>query len=158
MPVHRASAQPDVVIAAARSWLGTPYHDQASVKGVGCDCLGLARGVWREVIGPEPFPIPPYTRDWGEVGAREVLADSAAQLLVPLPAGAIEPGAVLIFRMRDHAVAKHLGILTKAGSRIESGTGAFVHAYERLGVVEQPLTEAWRRRVAFVFRFPQERS
>jgi NlpC/P60 family putative phage cell wall peptidase len=59
-PIHR--------VIAARAWLGTPYHDQASLKGVGCDCLGLARGVWREVVGPEPFPIPPYSRDWGETG------------------------------------------------------------------------------------------
>jgi NlpC/P60 family putative phage cell wall peptidase len=67
------AADPDTVIIVARSWLRTPYHDQASLKGVGCDCLGLARGVWREVVGPEPFPIPPYSRDWGESGPREVL-------------------------------------------------------------------------------------
>jgi cell wall-associated NlpC family hydrolase len=53
------AADPDLVVAAARGWLGTPYHDQASVIGVGCDWIGLARGVWREVVGPEPFPIPP---------------------------------------------------------------------------------------------------
>ena len=69
-----ASADPARVVAVARSWLGTPYHDQASLRSVGCDCLGLARGVWREVVGPEPFPIPPYSRDWGETGPREVLA------------------------------------------------------------------------------------
>ena len=28
-------------------WIGTPYRHQASLKGVGCDCLGLVRGVWR---------------------------------------------------------------------------------------------------------------
>ena len=44
-------ADPNRVVAAARGWLGTPYHEQASVQGVGCDCLGLARGVWREVVG-----------------------------------------------------------------------------------------------------------
>ncbi len=69
------AADPDMVITVARSWLGTPYHDQASLKAVGCDCLGLARGVWREVVGPEPFPIPPYSRDWGESGPREVLIE-----------------------------------------------------------------------------------
>jgi hypothetical protein len=42
---------PTTIIAAARSWLGTPYAHQASLKGVGCDCLGLVRGVWREVQG-----------------------------------------------------------------------------------------------------------
>ena len=51
-------ADPDLVVAVARRWLGTPYHDQASVPGVGCDCLGLARGVWREVVGPELFRSP----------------------------------------------------------------------------------------------------
>jgi NlpC/P60 family putative phage cell wall peptidase len=65
---HRPVADPDRIVAAARRWLGTPYHDQASVIGVGCDCLGLVRGVWRELVGPELFPIPPYSRDWGETG------------------------------------------------------------------------------------------
>lgn len=152
------AASPETVVAAARSWIGTPYHDQASVRGVGCDCLGLARGVWRDVVGPEPFAIPAYSRDWGEVGGREVLAEGAAGMMIPAPEGALDPGSLVIFRMRDRAVAKHLGILTEAGPRIGSGAGAFVHAYERIGVVEQPLTEAWRRRIAFAFLFPAGRG
>jgi NlpC/P60 family putative phage cell wall peptidase len=78
------AADPDLVVSAARRWLGTPYHDQASVIGVGCDCLGLVRGVWREVVGPEPFPIPPYSRDWGETGPREVLAEGARACMIEL--------------------------------------------------------------------------
>jgi NlpC/P60 family putative phage cell wall peptidase len=42
------------IVAETRSWIGTPYRHQASLKGVGCDCLGLVRGVWRAVIGVEP--------------------------------------------------------------------------------------------------------
>ncbi len=44
------------------------------------------------------------------------------------------------------AIAKHVGILT--------GPGTFLHAYERLGVIKEPLTPAWRRRIAFAFLFP----
>ena len=38
-------ARAEAVIAAARGWIGTPYLHQASLKGVGTDCLGLVRGV-----------------------------------------------------------------------------------------------------------------
>ena len=48
------AANPARVIAAARAWLGAPYRHQASALGAGCDCLGLARGVWRALYGPDP--------------------------------------------------------------------------------------------------------
>ena len=35
------------ILTEARDWIGTPYQHQASLKGAGCDCLGLVRGVWR---------------------------------------------------------------------------------------------------------------
>lgn len=144
---QRRRADPSIVIAAARSWLGTPYHDQASLRGVGCDCLGLARGVWREVVGPEPFPIPPYSRDWGESGPREVLAEGARGVMIEVPVADTPPGTLLLFRMKPRAIAKHVGILT--------GSASFIHAYESLGVIEQPLTAPWRRRIAFAFLIPQ---
>ena len=87
------------VVAAARSWLGTPYHDQASLRGVGCDCLGLARGVWRDVVGTVPQAIPPYSRDWGETGVREVLADGARAMMIEIPLVQIGPGATAFTRM-----------------------------------------------------------
>ena len=143
-------ADPAEVIAIARDWLGTPYHDQASLRGVGCDCLGLARGIWRALHGPEPFQIPPYSRDWGETGAREVLAEGAARVMLPVAPEDRQPGDLLIFRMRPTAIAKHLGVLTEPEQ--------FLHAYERLGVIEEPLTAPWARRIAFVFRFPRPRA
>ena len=138
------------VIAAARGWLGTPYHDQASVKGVGCDCLGLARGIWREVVGTETLQVPPYSRDWGETGSSEVLADSAARVMIRIDPTDAGPGAVVLFRMRTGAIVKHAGILTAPDT--------FIHSYERLGVIEEPLTPAWRRRIAFAFLFPHPRK
>jgi NlpC/P60 family putative phage cell wall peptidase len=141
------TADPALVIAAARSWLGTPYHDQASLRGVGCDCLGLARGVWREVVGNEPFPIRPYSRDWGETGPHEVLANGAASMLIPIAMSDVGPGALVLFRMAPRAIAKHVGILTSSDR--------FIHSYERLGVVEEILTPTWARKIAFAFLFPR---
>jgi NlpC/P60 family putative phage cell wall peptidase len=139
-------ADPEQVIAAARGWLGTPYHDQASVKGVGCDCLGLVRGVWRDVVGDEPLPLPPYSRDWGETGTREPLADAARTVMLEISVTNLMPGSLILFRMRTGAVAKHCGIVT--------APDRFVHSYERIGVIEERLDHAWRRRIAFAFLFP----
>ena len=50
------------LVAEARAWLGTPYRHQAALRGVGCDCLGLVRGVWRAVHGAEPEPVPEPVR------------------------------------------------------------------------------------------------
>ena len=140
------AADPDAVIAAARGWLGTPYHDQASLRGVGCDCLGLARGVWRDLVGAEPQPIPPYSRDWGETGVCEVLAEGARAMMIEIPLAQIGPGALVLFRMAPRAIAKHVGILT--------APDRFIHAYDRLGVIEEALTTIWTRRIAFAFRYP----
>ena len=139
-------ANANAVIAAARAWLGTPYHDQASLRGVGCDCLGLARGVWRDVVGTEPQAIPPYSRDWGETGVREVLADGARSMMIEIPVSEIGPGTLVLFRMAPRAIAKHVGILT--------ASDRFIHAYDRLGVIEEALTTTWARKIAFAFRFP----
>jgi NlpC/P60 family putative phage cell wall peptidase len=69
----------EAIVKAARSWLGTPYHHQASLKGAGADCLGLIRGIWRELYGPEPEAMPAYTRDWGDAtGAETLLAAAGA--------------------------------------------------------------------------------
>ena len=106
---------PDAIVSAARGWLGTPYHHQGSVRGAGCDCLGLIRGVWRALYGPEPEALPAYTRDWGNATGSETLIAAACRHLMRLDdVTCAAPGDVLVFRMRDRGVAKHAGILVSA--------------------------------------------
>jgi len=136
------------IVAEARAWIGTPYVHQASALGAGTDCLGLLRGIWRGVIGSEPEPVPAYTADWGEGSGREVLMAAALRWLVP--SVEVLPGDVLLFRMRDGSIAKHLGIQSVIG-----GSAAFVHAYTGHGVIESPLSDPWTRRVAARFAFPE---
>lgn len=102
---------PCAVVAAARTWIGTPYHHQASLKGVGADCLGLIRGVWRDLYGTEAERPPGYSRDWGEASGEETLIAAATRHLLPKSIAAAQPGDVIIFRMREGAVAKHAAVL-----------------------------------------------
>lgn len=139
------------VLMAARGWLGTPYRHQASCKGAGADCLGLIRGIWREVVGPEPEVPPAYTADWAERGGVETLLAAAERRLLPLAPGEARPGDVLVFRMRAGGLAKHCAVLsagTAAGGRI-------IHAYSGHAVCETALGPAWARRLAGAFRFPR---
>jgi NlpC/P60 family putative phage cell wall peptidase len=135
------------IVAQAREWIGTPYRHQASLKGVGCDCLGLVRGVWRALYGEEPERVPAYSRDWAEANACEMLAQAGARHLVPVAREWIAPGDVLLFRWRAGLVAKHAAILT--------GNDTMIHAHDGAAVAEVAFAPWWRRRLAYAFRFPE---
>lgn len=137
----------DDIVTAARSWLGTPYRHQASLKGIGCDCLGLIRGVWRECVGGEPETMPAYTPHWAEDTGEDRLMRAARQHLVEIPIGAALPGSVLLFRMALGSPAKHCAILT--------GADTIIHAYWGKSVCETRLVPWWRRRIAAAFSFPE---
>ena len=137
------------IVRAARGWRGTPYVHQASCKGAGTDCLGLLRGVWREIYGAEPEPIPAYTQDWSEAERDERLWRAAARHLRAKPIDEMTAGDVLLFRMRAGMVAKHVGIVTGVGA-----APSFIHAYSKQGVIENALSTPWRRRVVACFSFP----
>lgn len=142
-------ADPSAVLTIARSWLSTPYLHQSSVQGVGADCLGLARGIWRALHGDEFWEVPPYSRDWGEAGRREVLAEAARAALIEISLDAAGPGTLILFRMASTVPAKHCGILGASVMR-----PSLIHAYDRSGVIEEAFTPAWSRRAAFAFQFP----
>ncbi|WP_299131409.1 NlpC/P60 family protein [uncultured Amaricoccus sp.] len=144
----------EAIVVRARQWIGTPYRHQSSCRGAGADCLGLLRGLWRETLGEEPQEIPPYTADWAEFGGGEDLLAAARRHLLMVARPNAQGGDVLILRMKDEGVAKHVGILAYS----EAGHATMIHAYSGYGVVESPLTPAWARRIVEVFRFPEERS
>ncbi|MBS0233734.1 MAG: C40 family peptidase [Proteobacteria bacterium] len=136
----------DGIVITARRWIGTPYHHQASLCGVGTDCLGLVRGVWRELYGEDAEAPPSYSRDWAEASRHEAMLEAATRHLVPIPLSSLGAGDVLVFRLRAGLVAKHAAILTSASTML--------HAIEGAPVSEVPLTNWWRRRIAGAFQFP----
>ena len=138
------------VVDVARSWLGTPYQHQQSLKGFAADCLGLVRGVWRELYGDEPETPPPYRADWAETSARETLLEAAQRWLLPANPADLRPGDVLLFRMAPEACIKHCAIVSEVGLP----EPRIIHAYWGRTVVESWLSSWWKRRLAASFRFP----
>lgn len=135
------------IVRVARTWIGTPYHHQASLAGVGTDCLGLVRGVWRTLYGCEPAALPSYTRDWAEASGRETLLEAARRHLIEKECTNAKLGDVLVFRLRPWFPAKHVAIL--------AGRTTMIHAMEGAPVAEVAFAPWWRRRLAGVFSFPE---
>ena len=146
MPQHPRPVSRADIVAAARGWLGTPYHHQASRRGVGADCLGLIRGVWRDLYATEAEVPPAYTRDWAEARGQETLLEAAERHLTLRRDTGRAAGDVVVFRYRTGVPAKHVGIL--------SGPTTFIHAMEGVPVAEVSLCGWWQRRIAGVFTFP----
>lgn len=130
----------------AGRWIGTPYRHQASTRQVGCDCLGLMLGIWRELYGEVVSSPLDYSRDWAETGRGEPLLDALHECCEVLTSSAMRPGDILAFRWQAGAAAKHLALLATE-NRI-------IHAYGGHAVTASAFVPSWRRRLAGVFAFP----
>lgn len=130
----------------AEEWLGTPYRHQASCKGAGTDCLGLIRGIWRELYGFEPAKPPAYSANWADLDGGEALLAAAQRYLRPCPYLNPNPGHVLLFRPYPGGPVKHAGIM--------ACDQRFVHAYWDRAVTQSYLGRWWQRRLAAIFAFP----
>ncbi|WP_367715358.1 NlpC/P60 family protein [Nitratireductor sp. GISD-1A_MAKvit] len=147
--LHCEDALRQAILHEALDWVGTPYRHQASRKHVGCDCLGLLRGVWRKVYECDVEHPGDYSADWAETSRKDRLLEAARRHCEELPVTDLRAGNLVLFRWRMHLPAKHVGILT--------GPDAFVHAYEGGAVVVSSLVPQWRRKIAGVFAFPLPR-
>lgn len=96
------------VVTEARSWIGTPFHWQASLKGVGCDCKGLVWGVARELGLPEAASIHAAVADYGDVVPVERLKRGMAATFQRVSEP--KPGDVLL--VKAGGKPQHLGIFT----------------------------------------------
>ncbi len=134
------------ILKETREWIGTPYQHQASAKHSGCDCLGLVRGVWRALYGPEPELVPAYTPDWAERCGAELFLHAARRQLIETSIADATPGDVLLFRMHTAAPAKHAAILDEEAH--------IIHAYWGRAVVRSRFAPWWRARAAAAFSFP----
>lgn len=135
------------VVAEAREWIGTPWHHQASVKGIGCDCIGLEVGVGELLSMPlaAKWKLDVRFRNYGKLPLPGPLIESCDEYMDEIPVAQAGLGDVLLLTMLVDPM--HFGIV----SRLEPMY--MIHAYEPAGeVVEQIVDAKWQRRILKAFR------
>lgn len=131
------------VVDVARGWIGTKFHHQGRVKGVGVDCIGLVVGVAKE-LGFEVVDQVNYAREPKD-GELQLALE---QYLMP---GELVPGAVVLFKLEKEP--QHVGIV----SELEDGGLGLIHAYmQSRKVVEHGLDKSWREKIVATYSFPAE--
>jgi len=137
------------IIKEARSWVDTAWHHQASLRGVGCDCIGLIRGIYKNITGIEFQGIINYAQTPFFYCRDERLYPELQKHLVEIPVEDAIAGDIVTFSYRDRFPDHHLGIIMD--------DGFFVHASCDPGVNRVIVTrydEQWKERTRHAFRFP----
>lgn len=125
-------------ISLARHWLGTPYVEGASQRGVGADCVGLIEGLARQLDLTCPSRIALH---------HHLLA--AAQSFLQ-PCEMLRPGCVLLFAQRPGGPPVHAGLVGE--------NGRFIHAHWTAGIVENRYGTWFRTRTTHVFDWPEPKA
>ena len=120
------------VVACARAWIGTPYHMNARIRGVGVDCGQLIIGVFADAGLVEAFDTGHSPIDFHLNRREERYVAFVAQRLTEFP-GPGKPGDVVMF---------HFGHSYSHGAVIVASEPlTVVHALIRVGeVIEEVLT------------------
>lgn len=138
------------IVTQARTWLGTPFHHQARLKGKGCDCLGLIVGVVDELGLKDAHGRLLSSYDeitYPKEPDGSYLIEKLTSLLDEVPIADARAGDLALFRVRENP--QHLAIL----SDYEGGLG-MIHSFApSRRVVEHRLDNDWKSRLLKVYRW-----
>jgi cell wall-associated NlpC family hydrolase len=127
------------LVAAAMDMVGTPFHAQASTKGVGTDCIGVMKHVARSNGVLFRDRVAYSMRPDGTL-------KSTLENYLDLVKGEIQAGDILLMAF-DGANPHHVAMYV--------GNGEIVHAYAQARkVVKQTYSDHWKNKVVAVYRFP----
>ena len=112
-------------VAAARSWLRTPFHDNQAVKGVGVDCAQLVRAAALETGLRAIHPTGNYSAQWFLHREDDRLVEFIKRYAVEIDESRAREGDLVVYKI-GRAFA-HVAILT--------GPGTIIHAHKQTGMV-----------------------
>jgi NlpC/P60 family putative phage cell wall peptidase len=111
------------VVEVAKTWLNTPYHHRAMVKGAGTDCGMSLIGIFSEAGVIEPFDPEPYPPDWMLHRGEERYLGIVERFAKPVDS--CKPGDIALFKF-GHCIS-HGGIV--------ADWPMIIHAYRDAGCV-----------------------
>jgi cell wall-associated NlpC family hydrolase len=130
------------ILEAARACIGTPFHHQGRLPGVGLDCVGLVVhvGKLRGLTGADYTAYPRNPNG-------QLVPQLQAAGYVPIQLEARRPGDLLLFWITPRAKRpQHLGIVSDYG---------LIHTDAHAGrVVEVRYAGEWIERTCGAYRFP----
>lgn len=139
--MNRPSITREAIVEAAREALGTPFHHEGRLVGVGIDCVGLLVHVARR-LNVSHVDVPHYPRLAVDASLEEILALSLERID---PAEA-RHGDVLCFWLRKPTLPQHVAFRTPVG---------MLHTYAKVGrVVEHEFSANWPKHVSTAWRYP----
>lgn len=136
------------VVKEARTWIGCPFHDQASLKGVGCDCIGLIRGVGKALGIPEALAFEKDQRFFGYArhSVPRLLVLGCDTYFDPVPIADAGLGHIVLASVEVEP--QHFAIISSLDPP------RVIHSYIQVGrVVENVVNAKWRSHVLRVYRF-----
>jgi NlpC/P60 family putative phage cell wall peptidase len=117
------------VTQEAMTWVGTPYHHLADVKGAGVDCAMILVKIYVGLGLAPPFDPRPYSPQWFLHHSEEIYLEWIKKYCTQVATGG--PGDIALYRI-GRCAAHGAIIITD---------NLIVHAYQPSGCVE--LRERW---------------
>ncbi len=115
------------VVAAARSWLGTPYEHAACVKGHGVDCAFLVKAAFSEAGVIAPFDLDAYSAQWYLHHSDELYLAQVLDRAREIDEASAQPGDVVLYQFGR--CFSHGGIV------VAPGWPAIIHAFKQASSV-----------------------
>jgi cell wall-associated NlpC family hydrolase len=111
-PQQTRPSRPDI-IWIARSWIGTPFHPHAAIRGAGVDCVRLVAEILAEAGLIQPVRFPNYSMDGGHHLTRSQVEDwlDSSPDFARLDGAAPCTADVHLYRLGR--VGHHVGMITR---------------------------------------------
>lgn len=144
------------IVQEALQWIGTPYHHQARVKGIGVDCAQLLVGVALNIglIDDEDLKKIPlnYSPEWNIHNREEVMLGILETMGCRPVVGTPAPGDIIAFRVgRAYG---HLGIIVTSTEFVHAELQGSTKGSENGKVVRVHMAGEWSKLEKRFFTFP----